>query len=246
MRLAALFIALLLFTPAAPAAQPAKAGLGASTVVAAPVQGQKQAQSPAGIDFSKMPVEDAIQLMFSLISEDARKDMKDMLKDMNDDRLKKDALREAEKTLKEELKREREALKRRRIEERLARMKAEREAAERRQQARLERLRQRAEQERRREAAREARQRKIEEERRRRHAERVERARQRHAEQKGPQAPEGLTQKKPCPNPNIDCRQLGTLKNSTPTPAEPSRIPEPPPMPKIKHDTVKNSIGNVR
>lgn len=237
MRFVALFFIVLLFlTPAAQAAQP-------------------QPQGQAGVDFSKMPVEDAIQLMFSLISEDARKDMKDILKDMEKDRQKKKAIRDAEKNLKEELKREREALKRRRIEARLARLKAEREAAERRQQARLERMRQRAEQERRREEAREIRQRKMEEERRRRHAERAERARARHADDKGDKglaAPTtGLTAKKPCPNPNIDCHRLGTLKSSAPAPTPPPTGPHAPiqppqTMPKIKHDTVKNSIGNVR
>lgn len=232
MRYVAVLIALLFLIPTAHAAQP---------------------QAQAGVDLSKMPVEDAIQMMFMQVSEDARKDMKDLMKDMEKDRQKKKALRDAEKKLKDEMKRARDELRRRRIEERLARLKAEREAAERRQQARLERLRQRAEQERRRAEAREARQRKMEEERRRRHEARAERARARQQQEKGPATSvtpvTGIAVKKPCPNPNIDCHRIGTLKSSAPAPQPGTAhapITAPSTPPKIKHDTVKNSIGNVR
>lgn len=56
----------------------------------------------SGIDFSRMPVEDAILMMFMLITDDARKDMKDMLKEMNANRQKKAALRQSEELLKKQ------------------------------------------------------------------------------------------------------------------------------------------------
>jgi len=46
------------------------------------------------VDLSGMPVEEAVILMFMLISEDARKDMKELLADMNATLMKKSALRE--------------------------------------------------------------------------------------------------------------------------------------------------------
>lgn len=55
------------------------------------------------IDFSKMPVEDAVMMMFMLISEDARKDMKEMLIEMEATRKKRDAFREAEELMKREI-----------------------------------------------------------------------------------------------------------------------------------------------
>jgi|GEM_PF-4589323 len=46
------------------------------------------------VDMSKMTVEDAVMLMFMLIAEDARKDMKLMLEEMNKTREEKKAMRE--------------------------------------------------------------------------------------------------------------------------------------------------------
>ena len=46
------------------------------------------------VDFSQMSVEDAVMLMFTLISEDAEKDLKEMLKDMKEGARKREALRE--------------------------------------------------------------------------------------------------------------------------------------------------------
>ncbi|MEI7965091.1 MAG: hypothetical protein WCH29_07955 [Chitinophagaceae bacterium] len=57
----------------------------------------------SGIDFSKMSVEDAVMMMFMLISEDARKDMKEMLDDMEATRQKRSAMREAETLMKKEM-----------------------------------------------------------------------------------------------------------------------------------------------
>ena len=54
-----------------------------------------EAKVRAGIiDFSQMPVEDAMLLMFMLVSEDAEKDLKEMLIDMNETAKKKKAFRE--------------------------------------------------------------------------------------------------------------------------------------------------------
>ncbi len=57
----------------------------------------------SGIDFSKMSVEDAVMMMFMLISEDARKDMKEILDDMEATRQKRSAMREAETLMKKEM-----------------------------------------------------------------------------------------------------------------------------------------------
>lgn len=57
----------------------------------------------SGIDFSNMPIEDAVMMMFMLIADDARKDMKDMLADMEATRRKRAALRESEELLKKEI-----------------------------------------------------------------------------------------------------------------------------------------------
>jgi hypothetical protein len=60
-----------------------------------------EAEVRAGdIDFSQMPVEDAMMLMFMLVSEDAEKDLKEMLNDMNETAKKKQALREKVSELK--------------------------------------------------------------------------------------------------------------------------------------------------
>jgi hypothetical protein len=64
---------------------------------------RKAATDPAlGIDFSNMSVEDAVMFMFMLISEDARKDMKDLLDEMDATRKRREALRDAEQKMKEE------------------------------------------------------------------------------------------------------------------------------------------------
>jgi len=57
----------------------------------------------SGIDFSQMSVEDAVMMMFMLISEDARKDMKSMLEEMDAARLKRTALHQAAESMKKEI-----------------------------------------------------------------------------------------------------------------------------------------------
>ena len=57
----------------------------------------------SGIDFGQMPIEDAIMMMFFLISEDARNDMRDMMSDMDKTRQHKEAMRQAEVAEKDEL-----------------------------------------------------------------------------------------------------------------------------------------------
>ena len=57
----------------------------------------------SGVNFSNMPIEDAVMMMFMLIAEDARNDTKDMLEEMNRTRQKKDAMREAERLMKKEI-----------------------------------------------------------------------------------------------------------------------------------------------
>ena len=47
-----------------------------------------------GIDFSELSVEDAVLLMFMLISERAKGDMKGMLQEMNETRLQRSQMRE--------------------------------------------------------------------------------------------------------------------------------------------------------
>ncbi len=60
-------------------------------------------QKMAGIDFSKMSIEDAVMMMFMLIAEEAREDMRDMLAEMESDREARTKLRDAATKLKEEL-----------------------------------------------------------------------------------------------------------------------------------------------
>ena len=55
------------------------------------------------VDLSGMPVEDAVLFMFMLISEDARKDMKEMLGEMKATESKKSALREDVDIMREEI-----------------------------------------------------------------------------------------------------------------------------------------------
>lgn len=50
-----------------------------------------------------MSIEDAVMMMFMLIADDARKDMKDMLEQMEATRRKRAALRESEGLLKKEI-----------------------------------------------------------------------------------------------------------------------------------------------
>jgi hypothetical protein len=57
----------------------------------------------SGIDYSNMSVEDAVMMMFMLISNDARKEMSEMLKDMDATRKKRSAMRQAEELMKKEL-----------------------------------------------------------------------------------------------------------------------------------------------
>jgi hypothetical protein len=57
----------------------------------------------ASLDFAKMPVEDAVMMMFMLISDDAREDMHDMLTEMDTVREKKAALRDATSKMQEGL-----------------------------------------------------------------------------------------------------------------------------------------------
>lgn len=54
----------------------------------------------SGINFSNIPIEDAITMMFMLISEDAKKDMKDLMNEMEANRKKKAAMREAVNAMK--------------------------------------------------------------------------------------------------------------------------------------------------
>jgi hypothetical protein len=64
---------------------------------------RKAANDPAaGVDFSNMTIEDAVMLVFMLISDDARKDMKDALEEMDATRKRREALRDAEQKIKEE------------------------------------------------------------------------------------------------------------------------------------------------
>ena len=57
----------------------------------------------SGIDFFNMPVEDAIMMMFMLIAEDARKDTKDLLNEMDATRKKKAAMRETANLMKRQI-----------------------------------------------------------------------------------------------------------------------------------------------
>ena len=56
----------------------------------------------SGIDFSNMPIEDAVMLLFQLIADDARKDMKDQLEEMNAARQHRAAIRQSIDRLKKE------------------------------------------------------------------------------------------------------------------------------------------------
>lgn len=57
----------------------------------------------SGIDFSNMPIEDAVMMMLMLVADDARKDLKKMLEEMDATRRKRAALRQAEELLKKEM-----------------------------------------------------------------------------------------------------------------------------------------------
>jgi hypothetical protein len=70
---------------------------------AAAVDVSKRPGQPAGIDISQMPIEDAVAMMFMMISEDAREDTRAMLAEMEQARLKRSALREAEQEMTREL-----------------------------------------------------------------------------------------------------------------------------------------------
>ena len=92
---------------------------------AAPVSG-----GASGVDLSSMPVEDAIMAMFMLISEDARNDMKGMMEEMEQTRLKKAALRAAEETLKAQQANLRDAAKKEYQADKLAKLREQQAALE--------------------------------------------------------------------------------------------------------------------
>lgn len=81
-----------------PVASQAMQANNLSPTSAAPATPQKDFEP----DFSKMPIEDALMAMFNLISDDARKDAKDQLDEMEQIRKQKQALRDAEEKLKAE------------------------------------------------------------------------------------------------------------------------------------------------
>ena len=56
----------------------------------------------SGIDFSKMSIEDAVMLLFNLMANDARKDMKELVEEMDATRRRRAAIREAELRMKEQ------------------------------------------------------------------------------------------------------------------------------------------------
>jgi hypothetical protein len=60
---------------------------------------------PAQTDLSQMSVEDAVMLMFEMISKDARKDTRAMLSEMDQARKKRSAMREAEAEMAKEMRR---------------------------------------------------------------------------------------------------------------------------------------------
>ena len=81
----------------------------ATQLATQPVPGLAPARPPAqhqgGIDFSNMPVEDAVMLMFGILAEDARSDTRAMLEEMQQLRLKRSAMREAQDEMTKELQR---------------------------------------------------------------------------------------------------------------------------------------------
>ena len=56
-----------------------------------------------GLDFSKMSIEDAVMMMFMLISQDAKKDIEEQLKEMEATRQKRQRIREQEEQMKKEM-----------------------------------------------------------------------------------------------------------------------------------------------
>jgi len=62
-------------------------------------------KQPNGIDFSSMPIEDAVSTMFQMISKDANADLRGMLSDMDQQRKQKAAMREAENEMAKEMQR---------------------------------------------------------------------------------------------------------------------------------------------
>jgi|KBSSwiStaDraftv2_1062776.scaffolds.fasta_scaffold2124292_2 hypothetical protein len=60
---------------------------------------------PAELDFSHMPVEDAVMLIFAIVSKDAREDTRAMLSEMNETRKTRSAMREAETQMTKEMQR---------------------------------------------------------------------------------------------------------------------------------------------
>ena len=86
------------------AAQLAGAGTTASPVK--PVSPPASVARPAeAIDLSQMPVEEAVMLMFALISKDARDDTRAMLEEMNETRRRRQSMREAQAEMTRELQR---------------------------------------------------------------------------------------------------------------------------------------------
>ena len=70
-----------------------------------PVAPARQRQQQPGVDFSKLPIEDAVTLMFGLIADDAREDTRAMLEEMQQARMKRSAMREAQDEMNRELQR---------------------------------------------------------------------------------------------------------------------------------------------
>jgi hypothetical protein len=60
-------------------------------------------QPQAGMDFSNMPIEDAVMLMFGMLADDARADTRAMLEEMQQARTKRAAMREAQDAMTKEL-----------------------------------------------------------------------------------------------------------------------------------------------
>ena len=60
-------------------------------------------QPQPGINFSNMPIEDAVMLMFGLVADDARSDTRAMLEEMQQARTKRAAMREAQDAMAKEL-----------------------------------------------------------------------------------------------------------------------------------------------
>ena len=109
------FFLLLLFLPGILPAQPSfekldaksqqaykncAAGFRSKTISYAAVENGVKS---CNINFANMTIEDAIAIMMMLISNDAKKDLQDMLNNLEATRLKRNALREADQKMKEEL-----------------------------------------------------------------------------------------------------------------------------------------------